>query len=587
MPKNKVSEWSSSPGNNTDVGGINIAEGCAPSNINNAIREVMAQIKDMQSGTDGDNFSVGGNLTVTGSATIVGGVNANVTGNLTGTASTATNALSLGGNLANTYAPLASPVFTGNPTAPTPVTSDNSTSVATTAYVTSKISAVSSGVVTLSGGTTGLTPATATAGAVTLGGTLNVANGGTGATTASDARTNLGATTVGSNMFTLTNPSAITFPRFNADNTVSALSAADFRTAIGATSGGGTVTSITAGSFLNGGTITTSGTISVNANANNVANSVVARDASGNFTASTITANLNGNASTATSASSATTASTATSATTATNIAGGGAGRIPYNTGTGATSFVAVGSADELLQSNGSAAPSWVSPSSLSVNYASTAGSATTASSATSSTTATNIAGGGAGRIPYNTGTGATAFTATGTSGQVLQSNGTSAPSWVTPTTITSDTVKTATGTSISFTGIPSTAKRITVLFNGVSLSGADDLLVQVGTAGGVVTTGYISRDAQAVNGGSGLGSSSTAGFVVTIGDLARECYGAMTIYLQTGNTYVSSHAVSSGGSRGGGGGGTVTLSGALSQVLIKASGSNSLDAGTINIMYE
>jgi len=42
------------------------------------------------------------------------------------------------------------------------------------------------------------------------------------------------STTVGSNFFTLTNPSAITFPRINADNTVSALDAATFRTAIGA-----------------------------------------------------------------------------------------------------------------------------------------------------------------------------------------------------------------------------------------------------------------------------------------------------------------------------------------------------------------
>jgi hypothetical protein len=74
---------------------------------------------------------------------------------------------------------------------------------------------------------------------------LAVANGGTGSTTASGARTNLGATTVGSNFFTLTNPSAITFPRINADNTVSALDAATFRTAIGAGTGSGTVTSVT------------------------------------------------------------------------------------------------------------------------------------------------------------------------------------------------------------------------------------------------------------------------------------------------------------------------------------------------------
>lgn len=72
MPKNKISEWSPTPSSNTDVGGINIAEGMAPSDVNNAIREIMAQIKDQQSGTDGDNFTVGGNLAVTGTASFTG-----------------------------------------------------------------------------------------------------------------------------------------------------------------------------------------------------------------------------------------------------------------------------------------------------------------------------------------------------------------------------------------------------------------------------------------------------------------------------------------------------------------------------------
>tara|TARA_B110000879_G_C11004044_1_gene444215 strand:+ start:183 stop:635 length:453 start_codon:yes stop_codon:yes gene_type:complete len=88
MAKNKISEWSPTPALNTDVGGIDIAEGCAPSGINNAIREVMAQVKDQQSGTDADNFTVGGNLVVTGTAN-----------------------------------------------GSTPLTSDNSTKLATTAYV--------------------------------------------------------------------------------------------------------------------------------------------------------------------------------------------------------------------------------------------------------------------------------------------------------------------------------------------------------------------------------------------------------------------------------------------------------------------
>ena len=86
MPKDKVSEWSSTPSNNTDIGGINIAEGCAPSGINNAIRELMAQVKDMQAGTDADNFTVGGNLTVTGTAT---GVTPSVTDDTTKFATTA------------------------------------------------------------------------------------------------------------------------------------------------------------------------------------------------------------------------------------------------------------------------------------------------------------------------------------------------------------------------------------------------------------------------------------------------------------------------------------------------------------------
>ena len=59
---------------------------------------------------------------------------------------------------------------------------------------------------------------------------------------AATARTSLGGTTIGQSMFTLTNPSAISFPRFNADNTVSALTATNFRAAIGA----GTVTEVDA-----------------------------------------------------------------------------------------------------------------------------------------------------------------------------------------------------------------------------------------------------------------------------------------------------------------------------------------------------
>lgn len=103
----------------------------------------------------------------------------------------------------------------------------------------------------------------------------------------------------------------------------------------------GTVTSITAGTYLTGGTITGSGTIAVDATSANTASKVVARDASGNFSAGTITATLTGTASAAT------------------NLAGGAASQIPYQTGSGATTFLANGTAGQVLKSNGSSAPSW------------------------------------------------------------------------------------------------------------------------------------------------------------------------------------------------------------------------------------
>jgi hypothetical protein len=100
MPKNKVSEWSATASNNTDIGGINIAEGCAPSGINNAIRELMAQVKDMQTGSDSDGLVVGGAFTASGAAVF-------------------SSTVSLGSSA----------------TATTQSAGDNSTKVATTAYV--------------------------------------------------------------------------------------------------------------------------------------------------------------------------------------------------------------------------------------------------------------------------------------------------------------------------------------------------------------------------------------------------------------------------------------------------------------------
>jgi hypothetical protein len=72
MPKTKISEFDVDPSNNTDINSINIAEGCAPSGINNAIRQLMSDLKEQQTGASGDSFTVGGNLAVTGTSTFTG-----------------------------------------------------------------------------------------------------------------------------------------------------------------------------------------------------------------------------------------------------------------------------------------------------------------------------------------------------------------------------------------------------------------------------------------------------------------------------------------------------------------------------------
>jgi len=77
MAKTKISEWSSTPANNTDIDSINIAEGCAPSGINDAIRELMSQVKDLYSGTTGDTIAVAGGGT--GVGTITGVIKGNGT----------------------------------------------------------------------------------------------------------------------------------------------------------------------------------------------------------------------------------------------------------------------------------------------------------------------------------------------------------------------------------------------------------------------------------------------------------------------------------------------------------------------------
>jgi hypothetical protein len=81
MPKVKISDFSTTAGDNTDINSINIAEGCAPSGINDAIRTLMAYLKDWQSGAVAQDNSFNGAVTVSG-ATVLSSTLA-VTGNQT------------------------------------------------------------------------------------------------------------------------------------------------------------------------------------------------------------------------------------------------------------------------------------------------------------------------------------------------------------------------------------------------------------------------------------------------------------------------------------------------------------------------
>ena len=72
MAKTKISEFSTTAADNTDITNINIAEGCSPANLNNAVRSLMALLKDQQTGSSGDTFTVAGTLVSSGTVDITG-----------------------------------------------------------------------------------------------------------------------------------------------------------------------------------------------------------------------------------------------------------------------------------------------------------------------------------------------------------------------------------------------------------------------------------------------------------------------------------------------------------------------------------
>jgi len=153
---------------------------------------------------------------------------------------------------------------------------------------------------------------------------------------------------------------------------------------------------------------------------------------------------------------------------------------------------------------------------------------------------------------------------------------------------MTLGTSVTASGTSIDFTSIPSWAKRITVLFDGVSTNGTGQTILRVGD-GAIVSSGYSGSYGNLQHTGTTIITGETTGFRVHNNTAAYAMYGAVTLFKISDTKWVASGLIMSTGMNALlPTGGVITLSGALDRVRITAvNGTDTFDAGTINIMYE
>lgn len=175
---------------------------------------------------------------------------------------------------------------------------------------------------------------------------------------------------------------------------------------------------------------------------------------------------------------------------------------------------------------------------------------------------------------------------AAGASGQFLKTNGAAAnPAWATNSApVVAAAQATTSGTAFDFTGLPAEVSRIIVNFNGVSLSGTDDILVQIGDSGGIETSGY-TAGGQA---GNTVFTGGGAGYAIRSFVAANLFYGSMILAKLDTNTWVASYSGWTSQPLGQHGGGVKALSaGPLDRVRITRSGTNTFDAGSVNIVYD
>jgi hypothetical protein len=154
-------------------------------------------------------------------------------------------------------------------------------------------------------------------------------------------------------------------------------------------------------------------------------------------------------------------------------------------------------------------------------------------------------------------------------------------------TIISGTAVASTSGTSIDFTSIPSWVKRVTFMFNGVSTNGGAGYLIQLGS-GSITTSGYVSTSLNLVIGSAIGGASSTAGFLEQNYTGSFTHSGSFIITNVSGNIWVAQGVTKADTNAVMVSGGNVTLSGTLDRLrLTTTNGTDTFDAGSINILYE
>jgi hypothetical protein len=154
---------------------------------------------------------------------------------------------------------------------------------------------------------------------------------------------------------------------------------------------------------------------------------------------------------------------------------------------------------------------------------------------------------------------------------------------------ITSGTaVASTSGTSIDFTSIPSWVKRITVMLSGVSTNGTSAIQIQIG-GGSVATSGYSSITGAITTSGSAGATTTTSGFSCGSNiSAATTTKGSIIISNLTSNTWVAQGVFFGRADTSVMSCGDIALGGTLDRVRITTvNGTDTFDAGTINILYE